>query len=778
MQDASRQRIELILQQLDQLPPLPTVATRVLQVASSDASSVKDIVQIIEADPAIAARILQLVHRADIGVAGPVTDLGRAISLLGFEAVRCAILAVSVLSTFRPTQKVEEDKFPRAEFWKHCIAVACCAELLAGELTRNWGTSSGVDASEAFLAGLLHDMGKIALDATVPKSFGKTVETADLLRGNIADVERSVIGVDHLVVGKRLAEKWQLPASLRDAIWLHGQMPQALPPGVRNERLVNVITLADMLAREQRLGYSGNYTFPIARQTLLDALGLLPNQVDAVLSKLVANIESRATALGINGAGAEDLYRSAFLQANRELSRMTDQLATRNRKLSIRSKYFEAVAAFQSELRPDAPPAVVLQAIAQTAAVVLDTSAVAAFSIPPGTGYAEINVVNAEGYSLQSHLIDAAGGEPAVAVVGDGVSTPAAMGPAHPVSPEMEWLVETFSPKLPGAARFWIPLLIEGQCIGGVVWGGSATEIQRLNTQHQEITSLACGWGLALRTSQIRDEARALAEQLADVNRRLQSAQSEIDRTRMLTSVAEIAAGAAHEMNNPLAVISGRSQLLAATLSDPKQRDNAKLIFEKSQNLSDIITALMHFAKPQSPRPTSCEIESIFRSSLDLAKQATDLADRQIEVRGGDLPPAYVDGEQIAAALAEIVVNAVQATDAQNGRVTMSASFDAFGQRLVLNISDNGCGMDDHVLRHAFDPFFSHKPSGRQPGMGLAKALRWIESAGGTVRLESKPGAGTRAVVILPAAQETLKETVKESAQASGAVPVPMKQAT
>jgi len=770
MQDASRQRIELILQQLDQLPPLPAVATKVLQVASSDASSVKDVVRIIEADPAIAARILQLVHRADMGVAGPVTDLGRAISLLGFDAVRCAILAVSVLSTFRPTQKVDEEKFSRSEFWKHCIAVACCAELMAGELTRNWGKSSGVDASEAFLAGLLHDMGKIALDAVVPKSFGKTVETADLLRGNIADVERSVIGVDHLVVGKRLAEKWQLPASLRDAIWLHGQLPQALPPGVRNERLVNVITLSDLLVREQRLGYSGNYTFPIARQSLLDALGLLPNQVDAVLAKLVNNIESRATALGINGVGAEDLYRSAFQQANRELSRMTDQLATRNRKLSIRSKYFEAVATFQSELRPDAPPAVVLQAIAQTAAAVLDTPAVAAFSLPPGVGYAEINVVDAEGHSLQSHLIDAAGGEPALAVVDDGVAAPAAMGPAHPVSPEMEWLVETFSPKLAEASRYWIPLLIEGQCIGGVVWGGDSGEIQRLASQQQEITSLACGWGLALRTSQIRDEARALAEQLADVNRRLQSAQSEIDRTRMLTSVAEIAAGAAHEMNNPLAVISGRSQLLAATLSDAKQRDNAKLIFEKSQNLSDIITALMHFAKPQPPRPSSCEIESIFRSSLDLAKQAVDLADRQIEVRGGDLPPAHVDGEQIAAALAEIVVNAVQATDAHNGRVVMSASFDAFGQRLVLSISDNGCGMDEHVLRHAFDPFFSHKPSGRQPGMGLAKAVRWIESAGGTVRLESKPGAGTRAIVILPAAQE--------SVQASGTVPVPMKQAT
>lgn len=756
MQDASRQRIELILQQLDQLPPLPAVATRVLQVASSDASSVKDVVRIIEADPAIAARILQLVHRADSGVAGQITDLARAITLLGFDAVRCAILAVSVLSTFRPTQSAAEEKFSRTEFWKHCIAVACCCELLAAEMAKNWGRNCGVEASEAFLAGLLHDMGKIALDAVVPKSFGKVIETADLLRGNIADVERSVIGVDHLVVGKRLAEKWQLPASLRDAIWLHGQLPQALPPSVRNERLVNLVTLADMLVREQRLGYSGNYTYPITRQTLLDALGLLPNQADAVLSKLVSAVESRAAALGINGVGAEDLYKSAFHQANRELSRVTDQLATRNRKLSIRAKYFEAVAAFQSELRPDAPPALVLQAIGQTAAAVLEASAVAVFSIPPNAGYAEIAVVDPQGRLLQANLVDAADGAPAIPVPGEAIVSLSAAGPLHAVSADMEWLVQAFSPRLAEAGRFWVPLQIEGACVGGVVWGAAAGELQRLGPQQQELLSLACGWALALRTCQIRDEARALSEQLADSNRRLQSAQNEIDRTRMLTSVAEIAAGAAHEMNNPLAVISGRSQLLASTLTDAKQRDSAKLIFEKSQNLSDIITALMHFARPQTPRPNPCDVQVIFRDAMRLAHGVCEMADRVIDTRGGELPLANVDGEQIAAALAEIIVNAVQATDAAAGRITLSASFEAFGQRLVLTIADNGCGMDDHVLRHAFDPFFSHKTSGRQQGMGLAKALRWIESAGGTVRLESRAGAGTRAVVILPASQETL----------------------
>ncbi len=128
--------------------------------------------------------------------------------------------------------------------------------------------------SEAFVCGLLHDLGKIALDAILPKSFARVVEAADLLRGNIADVERSVIGLDHMVAGKRLAERWELPTALRDCIWLHGQTPAALPATVTNPRMVNLITLADMLVREQHLGFSGNYTFTIAKHTLIDAIGL------------------------------------------------------------------------------------------------------------------------------------------------------------------------------------------------------------------------------------------------------------------------------------------------------------------------------------------------------------------------------------------------------------------------------------------------------------------------------------------------------------------------
>ena len=246
-------RVELIVQQLDQLPTLPAVAMRVLDATANSETDTSQVVSLISSDVSLTARILQLVHRADLGVRGDVNTVDRAVMLLGFEAVRSAALAISVFETF-PAPAPHGSGFQREEFWKHSIAVACCAELLAESAHRAYWPQNAMPASEAFVCGLLHDIGKVALDTILPKSFARVVEAAELLRGNIADVERSVIGLDHMVVGKRLAEKWNLPQVMRETIWLHGQFPEALPATVKYPRMVNLITLADLLVREQHLG--------------------------------------------------------------------------------------------------------------------------------------------------------------------------------------------------------------------------------------------------------------------------------------------------------------------------------------------------------------------------------------------------------------------------------------------------------------------------------------------------------------------------------------------
>lgn len=738
MSDQREKRVELILQQLEELPTLPNVAVRILDITGREDSSVSDVVHLLESDQSLTARILQLVHRADLGVRGDVTSVQRAVSLLGFEAVRSAVLAVSVFQTLSENQTRGGGQFNREDFWKHSVAVASCAELLADKLP-----DASVTAAEAFVCGLLHDLGKVALDAILPKSFNRVVEGTDLLRGNIADLERTIIGLDHMVVGKRLAERWKLPASIRDAIWLHGQLPQALPSTVTHPNLVNLVTLADLLVREQHLGYSGNYTFS-ARSVVMEALGLKASQVDAVMRELVAHIEPRAKTLGLGQTSADDLYQQALSQANRELSRMSGQLAAKNRRLQVRAKFFDALSNFQGELRPDAGPQTVLQAIAQTAVDVLAVPAVAAFSLMPGASFAEAVIVNQAGEVFDTTLVDCPM-RPPHPQTGD--------GPVISPGSELEWLVAAISPRLAERSRFWICLDADNQCIGGVVWGAAPGESQRLSPQVQELSALSNGWSLALRTAQIREEARNLSEQLADANRRLNSAQSEILRSKTIITVGEMAAGAAHEMNNPLAVISGRSQLLASQLTDPKLKHAANLIFEQSHRLSEIITELMDFAKPVPPDVHAMDLADLVGRALHDAKMQSDPSDRTIEVTLTDVPPVLVDQNQVAAALTELIANAIQATDPVKGQIDIHAAYDAYSTQVVLMIADNGCGMDEQTLKRAFDPFFSAKTAGRRRGMGLPKALRWVESSGGSIRLESRPNQGTRSLVLLPVSQ-------------------------
>ena len=111
-------RVELILQQLEELPTLPIVAVRVLEVTSEGtASDTHDVVQLIGSDPALTARILALVHRADLGVRGEVNSVDRAVQLLGFDAVRSAVLAIAVFQVMGGETQPVKGNFSREEFW-------------------------------------------------------------------------------------------------------------------------------------------------------------------------------------------------------------------------------------------------------------------------------------------------------------------------------------------------------------------------------------------------------------------------------------------------------------------------------------------------------------------------------------------------------------------------------------------------------------------------------------------------------------------------------------
>ncbi|MEO1129655.1 MAG: HDOD domain-containing protein, partial [Planctomycetota bacterium] len=172
-QPSRQPHVELILQHIDALPTLSPIATRVLEMTGSAETELHELVALVESDPTLSAKLLAMCRRSDRG-AGRVTTVERAVVMLGFEAVRAALLSVEVFELLDDpadtTDRGGAPPFERRDLWLYAVGVGCAAELIA---ERHQTTAERARPDEAFVCGLLHDLGRIALDRIVPKTFAR-----------------------------------------------------------------------------------------------------------------------------------------------------------------------------------------------------------------------------------------------------------------------------------------------------------------------------------------------------------------------------------------------------------------------------------------------------------------------------------------------------------------------------------------------------------------------------------------------------------------------------
>jgi putative nucleotidyltransferase with HDIG domain len=739
-------KVELVMQQLDSLPTLPAIAVRLLSLTGAADAKVEEVAQLLSGDPSLAGKVLSLVQSAAQGTRRPVTSIKQAVVMLGFEAVRNLVLSVKVFEVFSTPRKdadaAEPSAFARAEFWKHSLATATAAELIASKL------KTRVSPQDAFVCGLLHDIGKVAFDTVMPKSFSRVCEVATMTRCDIADVERRIIGLDHAIAGKRLAEAWNLPTLIVQSIWLHGAGPTAIKQGVTDSGLIHVVALADILARRQHLGFSGNYLYPYDASLYQHALGLSDADLQAVIVSLAEELEKRARAIGLYDIDSKTLYLEAIAQANTELAQVNQTLSAQNRKLASRAQCFELVTKLYQRIVPSASPAQLLAEIGRVSHEFLGAGRLVLFSQDPDQKIGEVLTFDATAQTQDSFLMQM---PPAAGDMRHGRGGNSAADFLRPASPQLEWLLDRTAAFLGAHNCVYMPLLCGSDPVGGIVWVRS--EQGTISQLAADLMMVAQSWGMTLRTAQVREQQNVLAESLAASNRELGLLQQQLVRAKSLSSVGEMAAGAAHEMNNPLAVMCGRAQLLASKLSDPTLKQDAALIAQQGERLSRIITDLMEFAKPEHPKIAPVVMANVVEDAV--AAATARAGQHGVKVRaemGHELPAIEVDAHQIRAAIAEVVLNAIQASRGSvAGEVLVQARYDTLDSQLIIQITDRGAGMSEETIRHVFSPFYSAKTAGRQRGMGLAKAMRWVEGHGGTIRLDSMVGAGTTAVIILPA---------------------------
>lgn len=252
------------LAKLRALNAVPMVVERVLKITGDEASSARDLEQIIESDPQVTAVVLQ---RANSAYHGAIRKIGKvidAVARIGFREVRSIVLGLSVMDMFPRDQKTLE--FDRIEFWKSCLATAVIARELAD-------AAKTCDADEAFIAGLLHDLGRIILDEYFTDEFTRALVHADHHGISLLEAERRVFGIDHQEVARDVLERWQFPPHLVAVVGCHEEPEKiAALKNPAHRASAETVWAAEWLTLVLGLGHSGERFIPYPEKDFFNGL--------------------------------------------------------------------------------------------------------------------------------------------------------------------------------------------------------------------------------------------------------------------------------------------------------------------------------------------------------------------------------------------------------------------------------------------------------------------------------------------------------------------------
>ena len=248
-----------------------------------------------------------------------------------------------------------------------------------------------------------------------------------------------------------------------------------------------------------------------------------------------------------------------------------------------------------------------------------------------------------------------------------------------------------------------------------------------------------------------RSELGELAAAFNAMTRRLGEVTQQLNQADKLASVGRLAAGVAHEINNPLTGVLSYATLLQKRFDgDPETAADLDVIVHETIRCRGIIRELLDFARPTPPTRKPTDLNEVARRAISVVMSQLALNQVQLALDlSPDLPPTPADGNQIQQVLVNLLLNAADAIGPAGGTIRVSSGLPGDGTFAELSIADNGPGISPENLPHVFEPFFTTKGS---HGTGLGLAVSWgiLEHHGGRLEVESPAGEGTRFTLRLP----------------------------
>jgi two-component system NtrC family sensor kinase len=249
--------------------------------------------------------------------------------------------------------------------------------------------------------------------------------------------------------------------------------------------------------------------------------------------------------------------------------------------------------------------------------------------------------------------------------------------------------------------------------------------------------------------SDLEDLMRNLEGMVEERSRKIQEIQSHLVQSEKLASVGELAAGIAHEINNPLAgIVMFSSMVLNHKDLSPALRGDVQVVLDEAQRCADIVRRLLEFSRPNPPHKELCSIGQLLEHTLALVVYQPSFHNIRIDrsFRQDDVPQVLLDPNQVQQVFMNLLINAGQA---MSGEGVLELAVDRDEDWLQVRVKDTGCGIPPEQMKKIFDPFFTTKGTSGT-GLGLSVSYGIIHSHGGTIEVESTVGEGTVFTVRLP----------------------------
>ena len=689
---------------------MPQVLVQLIDQCHASEVNLQAIARIATKDAAICAKLLQLVNSAFIGARKAFTNLEQAVVYLGADTVRNLAVSVSVQQVFR---RVETNGLLSIDrFWHH----SCLAALLSRKIAENVGYG---DPSEAYLAGLLHDIGKLLLWMAFPGTYAPLLlKGVRCHSGRLAFLEEEKLRINHCEAGAWLCEQWRLPSLLADAIRYHhhpvDEVTQALP-------LTRITALADLLAH-------GDST----DQECLDTAGryfdLQPAQVDQLYEGLEEQLARIAAGLGIHiptGAKtshdrepeSEESHKETTLGLIHRIRNITQLNGVLANLLQAESKEQIAAAAEQGlKILFNEDACLLLLSDETTRTLHFLTSV----DNKLARETAELS------FSLDRHDKSLPG---------------RAMGGLDPLF--------LFPEKGTDQAR---PSLLDAQLLRLLGTDGMAAVPMNHRQQHLGLLVVGLHQQSPLATGGPLAPLRLLAGQtaIALYLEKIQTAQAEQIVAERLRAAGLVARKVAHEINNPLAILRNYMHIISGKCKDGVAVDDELAIIDHElERISDLTLRLDNLADEQVVlRLETMDLHQHI-NELILLYQESLPAGKQISLNY--IPwETPLDLNTDSGFLRQIIVNLIDnALDALGSQGNIIVRSERHLDTILISVTDNGPGIDPILQDDLFTAGASTK-NGRHAGLGLSISQQLAQRLGGSLRCTSRRGH-TVFILALPA---------------------------